>query len=269
MALLLGWDPSGLPPKTGSALDDVIAAIQTWAGKVDGINAEERLNALSSGISSLSTVQTGTVHLFSGASAPDGYLLCDGSAVSRETYASLFAVTGTAYGAGNGSTTFNIPNLQQRFPLGKAVSGTGSTLGATGGAIDHTHTGPSHTHTGPSHSHSIANQADHTHSLSGTTATEGAHTHTFTTGTPSTSTFLLANGADQTAASTTHTHSGTTAAGSAHSHAVGTLAAAAAGTHDHGGTTGSSGTGATGASGTGATGTANPPYVVLNYIVKT
>lgn len=77
---------------------------------------------------------------YGGTSAPPGYFLCDGSAVSRTTYDHLFAAIGTAYGAGNGSTTFNLPDFRQRFPLGKATSGTGSTLGGAGGLIDHTHT---------------------------------------------------------------------------------------------------------------------------------
>lgn len=81
----------------------------------------------------------GSVLPYGGTSAPANWLLCDGTAISRTTYASLFAVLGTAYGAGNGTTTFNLPNLRGRFPLGKAASGTGSTLGGTGGAIDHTH----------------------------------------------------------------------------------------------------------------------------------
>jgi microcystin-dependent protein len=77
---------------------------------------------------------------YGGGSAPAGYLLCDGSAVSRTTYAGLFAILSTTYGVGDGSTTFNLHDLRQRFPMGKAVSGTGGTLGGTGGAIDHTHT---------------------------------------------------------------------------------------------------------------------------------
>jgi len=59
--------------------------------------------------------------------------------VSRTTYASLYAVLGNSYGAGDGATTFNVPDLRQRFPLGKAAAGTGATIGGTGGAIDHVH----------------------------------------------------------------------------------------------------------------------------------
>lgn len=52
----------------------------------------------------------GVIQMFAGTSAPAGYLLCDGAAVSRSTYSALFAVVGTSFGAGNGSTTFNLPN---------------------------------------------------------------------------------------------------------------------------------------------------------------
>jgi hypothetical protein len=81
-------------------------------------------------------VPVGSIIPYGGSSTPTGWLLCQGQAVSRSTYASLFAVLGTAFGAGDGSTTFNLPNLQQRFPLGKAASGVGSTLGAAGGNIE-------------------------------------------------------------------------------------------------------------------------------------
>ena len=84
-------------------------------------------------------VEVGTIVAYGGTTAPDGWLLCDGSAVSRSEYPRLFAVIGTAFGAGDGSTTFNLPDLQQRFPLGKGSSGTGSQLGETGGSIDHRH----------------------------------------------------------------------------------------------------------------------------------
>jgi microcystin-dependent protein len=75
----------------------------------------------------------------SAADPPVGWLFCDGSAVSRSTYADLFATIGTAYGVGDGSTTFNLPDVRQRFILGQAASGTGVNVGDTGGAIDHVH----------------------------------------------------------------------------------------------------------------------------------
>lgn len=69
----------------------------------------------------------GFIAPFAGTSIPDGWLLCDGSAVSRTTYAKLFAVIGTTYGAGDGNTTFNLPNMYIRMPM---YSGLGS-MGAT------------------------------------------------------------------------------------------------------------------------------------------
>jgi microcystin-dependent protein len=68
----------------------------------------------------------GTIKMFAGVGDPAGgnYLICDGRAISRTTYAALFAVAGTAYGAGDGSTTFNIPNFQERSPVGQTVTQT-------------------------------------------------------------------------------------------------------------------------------------------------
>lgn len=71
------------------------------------------------------TTPTGSVTPYIGASAPGGWLLCDGSAVSRTTYASLFTLASTTYGAGDGSTTFNLPDLRSRLPLG---TGTGTKI---------------------------------------------------------------------------------------------------------------------------------------------
>lgn len=73
-------------------------------------------------------VATGAYMPFAGASAPSGYLLCDGSAVSRSTYSGLFAVCGTTYGIGDGSTTFNLPDLRGFIPAGKDDMG-GSPAG--------------------------------------------------------------------------------------------------------------------------------------------
>lgn len=81
----------------------------------------------------------GDIILSARATPAVGRFKCDGSAKSRTTFADLFAAIGTAYGIGDGATTFNVPDYRQRFPLGKADAGTGSTLGITGGAIDHVH----------------------------------------------------------------------------------------------------------------------------------
>lgn len=85
------------------------------------------------------THQAGDIIMTGAAAARAGWLLCDGSAVSRSTFAALFTAIGTAFGVGDGSTTFNLPDLRQRFPLGKAAAGTGNVLGGAGGAIDHLH----------------------------------------------------------------------------------------------------------------------------------
>lgn len=82
---------------------------------------------------------TGSVILYAGSSAPSGWLFCDGSAVSRTTYAALFAAIGTTFGAGDGSTTFNLPDTRGKTPIG-AGAGTGltpRTLGQNGGEEKH------------------------------------------------------------------------------------------------------------------------------------
>lgn len=81
----------------------------------------------------------GIITPFGGATAPSGWLICDGSAVSRTTYADLFAVVGTAYGTGNGSSTFNLPDLRGRVPVGRDSTQTEfDVLGEKGGAKTHT-----------------------------------------------------------------------------------------------------------------------------------
>lgn len=80
-------------------------------------------------------VLPGTIILFGGSGVPTGYLLCDGSAVNRTTYADLFTAIGVTWGAGNGTTTFNVPDCRSKMPLG-AGAGPGytpRTLGGTGG----------------------------------------------------------------------------------------------------------------------------------------
>lgn len=67
-------------------------------------------------------VPTGSILPYAGSSAPTNWLLCDGSAVSRVTYATLFALVSTTYGSGDGSTTFNLPNLKNRIPIGAGAA---------------------------------------------------------------------------------------------------------------------------------------------------
>ena len=95
-----------------------------WNGLVKGqdITTYAKKSDLSSSLSTIAP--TGVVQAFAGRTTPQGWLLCDGSAVSRTTYAALFAVIGTTYGAGDGSTTFNLPNLVDKFVEGSATAGT-------------------------------------------------------------------------------------------------------------------------------------------------
>lgn len=89
------------------------------------------------------------------ATAPAGWLLCDGSAVSRTTYAALFAEIGTTYGAGNGTTTFNLPDWEGRGLVFKGTHADVNSLADNDGLAVGSRT-PKHTHTGPSHTHSFS-----------------------------------------------------------------------------------------------------------------
>lgn len=74
-------------------------------------------------------IPVGTIYAFAGNNIPNGYLPCNGSAISRTTYASLFTVIGTTYGSGDGSTTFNLPNLTDKFIQGSNTVGTVKSAG--------------------------------------------------------------------------------------------------------------------------------------------
>lgn len=158
----------------------------------------------------------GSVFDFAGSVAPLGFLMCYGQAVSRSDYSGLWTVIGATYGAGDGSTTFNVPDLRGRVVAGKDDMGgtsanrltnqsgglNGDVLGATGGAETHTLTTAqlaAHAHSGTtdsgcSHSHTfgvrqggatspqIASQNWGPSTATVSTDAAGAHTHTFTTG---------------------------------------------------------------------------------------
>lgn len=71
---------------------------------------------------------TGMVALWDDTNIPEGWLLCNGAAVSRSTYAALFAKLGTRHGAGNGSTTFNLPDMRDRYPIGVGTNALGTAI---------------------------------------------------------------------------------------------------------------------------------------------
>lgn len=91
------------------------------------------------GFSSSGGAKVGTIEMWGGDTAPDGYLICDGGAISRTIYKDLFDAIGTTYGTGDGSTTFNLPNYSSaRMVTSSTVSvkGNGMTLGLTKGTLN-------------------------------------------------------------------------------------------------------------------------------------
>lgn len=81
-------------------------------------------------LGTLGVIPSGAVIPFAGSTAPTGYLLCDGREVSRTDYPYLFDAIGTTYGEGNGSTTFNLPNLQDKFVQGSGTNAIGTEMSA-------------------------------------------------------------------------------------------------------------------------------------------
>jgi microcystin-dependent protein len=122
-------------------------------------------------------VPPGSISAYAGISVPGGWLHCDGSALDRTIYADLFAAIGTTFGAGDGETTFNIPNLRGRNIIGLNSSDSDfDQLGETGGEKRHTLTigeMPAHTHTitDPGHAHGITDPS-HAHGV-----TDPGHSH--------------------------------------------------------------------------------------------
>ena len=112
-------------PLSGGTLTGVVNGVTPTAGdNSTKIATTEFVNAkVSVG------TPTGVVQAFAGSTTPQGWLLCDGSAVSRTNYAALYAVIGTTYGSGDGSTTFNLPNLVDKFVEGSVTAGTVKSAG--------------------------------------------------------------------------------------------------------------------------------------------
>jgi len=173
-------------------------------------------------------VPSGALMLYAGASAPTGFLLCDGSAVSRSTYATLFAAldNGNIYGAGDGSSTFNLPDLRGRVVAGQDDMGgssadnltnqsgglNGDTLGATGGSETQALT--------------EANLAAHTHTFSDTDAHTVSIPRAFIFGAANNSVNVDGSGVRSDSGSITVSISGTTSStgsGSAHNNVQPTI----------------------------------------------
>ena len=125
------------------------------------------------------SVPIGTVVMWAGNSTnlPSDWLVCDGSAINRQTYSELYTIQRNVFGAGDGSTTFNIPDMRDRFVVG---AGSSYSPNSTGGENAHKLTVneiPSHNHSQNTHSHSASSGNAGNHSHTGGTSTNGGHTH--------------------------------------------------------------------------------------------
>lgn len=215
---------------------------------LDALTAYFDLDGISDRLSILE--QPGLMYLNPSDSVPDGYLTCDGTAVSRETYAALFAHIGVVHGSGDGSTTFNLPNMKGRVPVGKDPSQTEfDTLAEAVGEKTHVLSVaemPSHDHGGTT----TLESADHAHV--GTTTLDGNHQHSYTE--PNVE--GTATGGGGMAVSDDTFHGNSTGVAGAHQHTFVTAGVTA--NHSHG----------INAQGSGDAHNNIQPSRVVNYIIK-
>lgn len=128
-------NPANLTSGANASMADIKGPLDDLKTYLNGANLDST-NIATNGVAlaqlaaavQAALVPAGSLLATGAAAAPTGYLLCDGSAVSRSTYADLFTAIGTTYGAGNGSTTFNVPDLRGRVPVG--VDGAAGRLTA-------------------------------------------------------------------------------------------------------------------------------------------
>lgn len=170
-------------------------------------------------------VPVGTVIAWLGTgSAPTGYLEANGQTVSRTTYAELFSVFGTSYGAGDGSTTFGLPNLNERHLKGTTTVGSvGTTTGADTYALSQAQL-PAHTHSLAGHTHTVSHSHVMTHNHNGNSDSQGSHSHN-TSGSGNTNNTGTHYHADGNYSGTTSTHTG-------HGHSI-SGQSSSTGTHNH------------------------------------
>ena len=205
----------------------------------------------------------GVIHMFAGSISPSGWLICDGSAVSRTVYADLFKVIGTTYGAGDGNTTFSLPDMRGRTPVGVG-QGVGLTARTLGGTVGQENSSlieanlPAHAHSFTP-SGSLTSESSHTH----TSPNAGGHIHS------SNNSFLLyvgsGGGANLNAGSTYQIYNLNATIQSNGDHNHGSTNSNSGHTHTFNGSAGTTGNG----NGTASSFTNMPPAIGLNFIIKT
>jgi microcystin-dependent protein len=157
------WNYTAAPVPVNSGRN-VYARVS--AQKIDGVGVYQRHPL---GQTSL-LVPPGSITAFAGSASPEGWLLCNGQSVDRQIYQNLFAIIGTTYGAGDGTSTFNVPNLRGRQIIGvDTAQSEFNVLGETGGEKTHTLTIDEM----PSHSHNV-NDPGHNHGV-----TDPGHAHSY------------------------------------------------------------------------------------------
>jgi microcystin-dependent protein len=197
-------------------------------------------------------IPTATIVPWSDSSVPSGFLECDGTAVSRTTYSALFAIIGTTYGTGDGSTTFNVPDLQDNVPIGKSNN---KALASTGGANTVANSGNVGTNT---NINVTGNVAGSTANATLSTAQLASHSHSIQVdmaGNPSPNFAIEANNT-QHGFSTNNSFIGNAGSGQGHSH---NMSANFSG----------SGNADSSSTFTGSSNSVLQPYLTVIYIIKT
>ena len=231
-------------------------------------------------------IPTGTVVPFAGSTAPTGWLLCAGQAIDRILYSDLFSVISTTYGSGNGTSTFNIPDLRGRVPVAlDNMNGTdagrlsaANSLGTTGGKEDHQLTTAelaSHSHSATANSATLATveAGSHVHSVTVSLSDSGTHNHSFRMGRVRADEYLdnrayMAGGTtidNEGLGTNTYNFDHNTVIKEVgnHNHSATATVTPGSGAHTH------SLTGNTGTQGSNTAHNNMQPYILLNYIIKT
>lgn len=207
----------------------------------------------------------GVIHMFAGSISPSGWLICDGSAVSRTVYADLFKVIGTTYGAGDGNTTFSLPDMRGRTPVGVG-QGVGLTARTLGGTVGQENSSLIEANL-PAHAHSftpagsLTSESSHTH----TSANAGNHNHTGVNGWQPLVFTSTGGGANVSAGTSFQRYNFETAMNYAGDHGHGSTNSNSGHTHTFNGSPGTTGNG----NGTASSFTNMPPAIGLNFIIKT